>query len=212
MKVLNLYAGIGGNRKLWTKENTGLDLQITAVELDPNIAKIYKDFFPDDEVIVGDAHQYLLDHYKEFDFIWASPPCPTHSRLRYAQKNKWKPRYPDMRLYQEIIFLNGFFGGKWVIENVISWYDPLIRPNEIGRHYYWANFFILPFKGKKQIIANKPTGQNTYNYRASLVNTEIKNFYEYDGDKRTLIANMVEPEISLHIFNSMNNQELKLNL
>ena len=29
MKVLNLYCGIGGNRKLWE------DVEVTAVELDP---------------------------------------------------------------------------------------------------------------------------------------------------------------------------------
>ena len=40
MKVLNLYAGIGGNRKLWQ------DVDVTAVELNPQIAKIYQDFFP----------------------------------------------------------------------------------------------------------------------------------------------------------------------
>jgi len=64
MKILNLYAGIGGNRKLWGNEH-----EITAIELDPNIAKIYQDFFPNDKVIIADAHQYLLEHYKEFDFI-----------------------------------------------------------------------------------------------------------------------------------------------
>ena len=51
-KVLNLYAGIGGNRKLW--EN----VDVTAVEINPNIANIYNDFFPNDKIIVDDAHQY----------------------------------------------------------------------------------------------------------------------------------------------------------
>ena len=67
MKILNLYAGIGGNRKLWGDEH-----EITAVEIDPEIAAIYQDFFPNDEVIVGDAHQYLLEHFKEYDFIWSN--------------------------------------------------------------------------------------------------------------------------------------------
>lgn len=60
MKILNLYAGIGGNRKLW-----GDSHEITAVEIDPEIAKIYHDFFPQDKVIVADAHQYLLDHFQD---------------------------------------------------------------------------------------------------------------------------------------------------
>ena len=83
MKVLNLYAGIGGNRKLWN----GVDC--TAVEIEPKIAKIYSDFFPKDKVIVGDAHQYLLEHYDDgWDFIWSSPPCPTHSITRFMHDKK----------------------------------------------------------------------------------------------------------------------------
>ena len=61
MKVLNLYAGIGGNRKLWE------DVDVTAVEINPEIANIYNDFYPNDKVFVTDAHKYLLEHYKEFD-------------------------------------------------------------------------------------------------------------------------------------------------
>ena len=78
MKILNLYAGIGGNRKLWNDVKS--DIEVTAVEYDQAIAQAYKDRFPNDIVIVGDALKYLLEHYKEFDFIWVSPPCQTHSR------------------------------------------------------------------------------------------------------------------------------------
>jgi len=63
MKILNLYAGIGGNKKLW-----GDKYEITAIEINPKIAKIYQDFFPNDKVIVCDAHEYLREHFKEFDF------------------------------------------------------------------------------------------------------------------------------------------------
>ena len=92
LKVLNNYCGIGGNRKLWT------DVDVTAVELDKNIAAVYQDFFPDDTVIVADAHEYLLEHYKEFDFIWSSPPCPTHSRLCSSKSGWGIVDYPDMSL------------------------------------------------------------------------------------------------------------------
>lgn len=77
MRILNLYAGIGGNRKFW-----GDDHKIVAVEIDPKIAGIYKDFFPNDEVIIGDAHAFLEKHFADFDFIWSSPPCPSHSHIR----------------------------------------------------------------------------------------------------------------------------------
>ena len=152
MKILNLYAGIGGNRKLWGDEH-----EITAVEINPEIAMIYQDFFPNDKVIVGDAHQYLLNHYKEFDFIWSSPPCPSHGVSRYWSSksdnpgmNYPSPIYPDMNLYQEIIFLTHFYKGKWVVENVVSYYEPLIKPFEYQSHYYWCNFHIIGEKRKRR--------------------------------------------------------------
>ncbi len=94
LKVLNLYAGIGGNRKLWE------DVEVTAVEYEPKIAAIYQDFFPNDKVVIGDAHQYLLENFSKFDFIWASPPCPTHSRMNQlsnVQENK-SVKYPEGHL------------------------------------------------------------------------------------------------------------------
>lgn len=54
MKILNLYAGIGGNRELW-----GEEYDITAVEINPKIAKKYQERFPKDNVVVADAHEYL---------------------------------------------------------------------------------------------------------------------------------------------------------
>lgn len=110
MKILNLYAGIGGNRKLWGDQH-----EITAIESDKDIANIYKDNFPNDKVIITDAHEYLLNHYKKFDFIWSSPPCQTHSSFRQnicVRYRGSKPEYPDMRLYQEIIFLRTNYNGK----------------------------------------------------------------------------------------------------
>jgi DNA (cytosine-5)-methyltransferase 1 len=82
MKILNLYAGLGGNRKLWQNHN------IIAVEYTEKIAQVYKNNFPNDNVIIADAHQYLLDHHKEFDFIWSSPPCQSHSRMVKATRHK----------------------------------------------------------------------------------------------------------------------------
>ena len=137
MKILNLYACLGGNRYKWGDEH-----EITAVEIDPELARMYKERFPNDAVIVGDAHQYLLDHYKDFDFIWSSPPCPTHSRIQTSLKYRetFKPCYPDMKLYEEIIFLEQFFKGKYCVENVIPYYDLLIPGHKRDRHIYWTNF------------------------------------------------------------------------
>ena len=122
----------------------GGEIEVTAIENNPEIAKIYQNFFPNDKVIVTDAHQYLLEHYKEFDFIWSSPPCPTHSKLRkgLSMNAGAKAVYPDMKLYEEILLLDGYFEGKWVVENVNAWYEPLIKPFEVSRHFFWSNFII----------------------------------------------------------------------
>lgn len=137
LRVLNLYAGIGGNRKFWPDSYL-----VTAVELNPVIAAAYKKLFPLDVVIVTDAHQYLLKNYFKFDIIWTSPSCVTHSRLNYIFKPD-KKRYPDMSLYQQIVFLRAFFSGLFVVENVIPYYDALIKPDfVIDRHFFWANFNI----------------------------------------------------------------------
>lgn len=137
-KILNLYACLGGNRYKW--DEVVDNLEITAVELDPELARMYQERFPNDKVIVADAHQYLLDHYKEFDFIWSSPPCPTHSKARFARHETTKSEYPDMKLYQEIIFLKNYFKGKYCVENVIPFYEPLVPGIKRGRHLYWTNF------------------------------------------------------------------------
>lgn len=203
MKILNLYAGIGGNRKLWGDEH-----EITAVELVPEIAAIYSDFFPNDTMIIADAHQYLLDHWHEYDFIWSSPPCPTHSRIRTGNTLlPWKdtttqlenggglqPEYPDMKLYQEIIFLKHFAkpSAKWVVENVISYYDPLIKPQEVNQHYFWANFGISPQKSKSR-LHDAPQAER-YAFKGF-------DLSKYKGvDKRKLIRNCVDPQSGLHVF------------
>lgn len=194
IKVLNLYAGIGGNRKLWDNEL----IEVTAIELDPKIAEIYKENFPNDKVIVADAHQYLLDHFEEFDFIWASPPCPSHSRTRFANLIQNKPIYPEMSLYQEIIFLKHHFKGKWVVENVISYYDPLIKPYEVSKHYYWSNFPIT----KVSKIDDKDRGMGEDESLENLYKLKGFDLSKYSGiDKMKTIRNCVEPKIALHIFN-----------
>ncbi len=156
MKILILYACLGGNRYKW-----GNDHDITAVELDPELARLYKERFPNDKVIVADAHQYLLDHYKEFDFVWSSPPCPTHSTVRISQKNTkgFTAKYPDMKLYEEIIFLDNYFNGKYCVENVIPYYKPLIPAKKRGRHLYWTNFHLPQVLSKRKIKISSGTNE-----------------------------------------------------
>ena len=195
-KVLNLYAGIGGNRKLWK------DVEVIAIENNKEIAKIYQDFFPNDKVIIADAHQYLLEHYKGFDFIWSSPPCPTHSRVRTLKNNcdECIKKYPDMKLYEEIIYLKHFFKGKWVIENVISYYEPLIKPFIVGNHYYWSNFNILNKKEVTRMIL-RLNDEETIEYKQKLFDIDLSYLVTTKRFKIEILNNCVEPKTGLHILN-----------
>jgi len=189
MKILNLYAGIGGNRKLW-----GDEYEVTAVESEFYIASAYIVQHPKDTVIIRDAHQYLLDHYKEFDFIWSSPPCPTHSRMRLSL-TKSKPVYPDMKLYEEILFLKHFFKGKWVVENVTSYYSPLIKPTvTLDRHYVWSNFEISPLEHSRGY-----GGDITHQSKETLAAEYGIVLPEGTKNQRKLLRNAVHPEMGLHI-------------
>jgi len=189
MKILNLYAGLGGNRKHWNGD-------VTAVEYTQEIADQYKEFYPNDQVIVGDAHQYLLDHYQEYDFIWSSPPCQSHSRMIRSGRNR-KPRYPDMRLYEEILLLTHDFKGKWVVENVKPYYKPLIPAKQVGRHLFWSNFEFEceEIKQPKNFINNtNVAGSNAL--KEWLGMEYDKNIY-YEGNHcpAQVLRNCVHPDI-----------------
>ena len=207
MKILNLYACLGGNRYKWGEEH-----EITAVEWDPELARLYSERFPNDKVIVADAHQYLLDHYKEYDFIWSSPPCPTHSRARFWSigANGKSPIYPDMKLYQEILLLDSHFKGKYVVENVIPYYKPLLNPQKRSRHLYWCNFKIpLDLKDR---TANVCQGKDELK---RLCDFHEYDFYKYKGKqpKSKIARNLVDFKAGKTILdaaiNSINEENVK---
>jgi DNA (cytosine-5)-methyltransferase 1 len=191
IKTLNLYAGIGGNRKLWS------DCDVTAVELDPKIASVYQLFFPADTVIVGDAHAYLQEHYSEFDFIWSSPPCPTHGQYRYNvgfRAKGYSAVFPDMKLYEEIIFLKHYFSGLYCVENTRPYYEPLVAPSVVlSRHLFWANFYIAQADFGAKHIRDK---NKISDYDTDISGTNISN-------KRQVLRNCVDSDLGLHIWNEM---------
>lgn len=200
-RVLNLYAGLGGNRKKWNDDL----YEITSVELEPSIAEVYIKLYPQDTLIVGDAHQYLLDHYEEFDIVWSSPPCQTHSKMMKATRHK-KNRYSDMSLYQEIIFLQHFFKGKWIVENVKPYYEPLIKPTKtLGRHYIWSNFEITDFdlpniKG----FITKGTVAETQHLKDWLgIQYEGNLYYKGNHCPGQILRNCVHPDMGEHIINQI---------
>ena len=196
-RILNLYAGIGGNRKHWKH------CEVTAVEMDEDIAKVYQRLYPKDEVILGDAHEYLLNNFQSFDYIWSSPPCQSHSRMIRSGRNR-KPRYPDMRLYEEIMLLTNDFKGKWVVENVVPYYKPFLEPVKLGRHLFWSNYTmpdITPpdFKGfiNRQNLTNKQELQDWLgiHYKENI-------YYNGNHCPTQVLRNCVHPDVGLAIYNA----------
>jgi DNA (cytosine-5)-methyltransferase 1 len=199
MKILNLYACLGGNRYKWDEvaKEANIQIEVTAVELDEELARMYKERFPNDIVIIDDAHQYLLDHYKEFDFIWSSPPCPSHSRARFARKSTTSAIYPDLKLYEEILFLENWYKGKYCVENVIPYYEPLIPAQKRGRHLYWTNFN-LP----NNLNERKSTIMESKDEVTKWCEFHDFDFTKYKGEQRLdkIARNLVDYEAGKTIF------------
>jgi DNA (cytosine-5)-methyltransferase 1 len=218
MKILNLYACLGGNRYKWddVAKEAGIEIEVTSVELDPEAARLYQERFPNDIVIVADAHQYLLEHYQEFDFIWSSPPCPSHSKVRFTQKSResFVPLYPDLKLYEEILFLDNFYKGKYVVENVIPYYEPLIQGQKRGRHLYWTNFILPNDIGERKVLIGRGTNEvnklcefHDYDFRQykgeQRIDKMARNLVDYEAGKTIL-------ETALNIFKKSNINQISI--
>ena len=109
-----------------------------------------------------------------------------------------------MGLYQEIILLQQWHNGKYVIENVIPYYDPLIKPNTIlHRHSIWCNFYIRPRKYPKMQTC-KARAEREFLQKELGFNLD-----KYTGiDKRLLLRNCVLPQMGKDIFDDMLVSEL----
>ncbi len=211
MKILNLFCGIGGNRTLWGDKH-----EITAVEIDPDIAMLYTERFPNDTVIVGDAIEYMRNHFEEYDFIWLSPPCTTHTKLVIANYGRYGnvPELPDLtNLYGSYIFLSRFFKDQFVIENVDPWYDiPILPTVFLGRHYFWSNFPItVKFFPRSRPSIDKIPLRELAEYKNIdlewLKSHKICNWDRNHDVYRTLLRNMVDSEIGKYILDSIINQK-----
>lgn len=188
MKILNLYSGLGGNRKLWPK-----DTFITAVEINPDLAKVYSQLYPKDRVIVSDAHTYLMQNVEKFDFIWSSPPCQTHSRM--AKVNNYRV-YPDLKLYEEILFLQHWCKAPWIVENVSPYYRPLIHAEQRGRHLFWSNMYIPQFNVEEKSLMYLSRQELEEYIGISFEG----NIYLKSHDPLQVLRNCVKPELGLKVF------------
>jgi len=201
MKILNLYAGLGGNRSLWSRTH-----EITAVENDGSIVKLYKKRFPHDKVLFESVNEFLMKKdVNEFDFIWASPPCSTHSQMQKFNKKKMPiPRMDE--IYGLIIWLEKNYEGKFAVENVQPWYKTPIQPTaRIDRHIFWANFKIIKkrFREKRKMHGTLSKSHIMRDSKDKLIKDFMLEDIKHDllklARNERFIRNCVDPRIGAYI-------------
>ena len=141
IKLLNLFSGIGGNTYTLNRDR----FEVTHIEHNVEVAEECELQNPQDIVIMDDAWEYVHD-YDKYDYLWASPPCQTHTGLNNALHGQGRRRLPDFRLYALITYLKHFVKTPWVVENVKPYYQDLamIRPTAVlSRHWYWSNYNLI---------------------------------------------------------------------
>ena len=118
--------------------------------------------------------------------------------------------FPDMKLFEEILFLQYNFKGKYVVENVIPFYEPLIAAKKRGRHLYWTNFNLPGNIGERKIFSNMIETGNI---------KQLSEFHDYDftkykGEQRLnkIARNLVDYEVGKTILETVFGIERKQNV
>jgi DNA (cytosine-5)-methyltransferase 1 len=116
-----------------------------------------------------------------------------------------KPRYPDMRLYEQILLLQNDFKGNWVVENVKPYYQPLIEPRYVGRHAFWSSLDIQPMENEPK-FKNFINRQNLSDKKDLMdwlgIHYEKNIYYEGNHCPTQILRNCVHPLVGEHVFNS----------
>lgn len=178
IKILDLFCGLGGVARgfqTYLIEN-GIDFEYHAVDINPRILLAHKIINPYSLTIKRDAYSFTDEELKKYDFIWASPPCETHSIAIL-----WKKEKPDMRLYELISKLYNL-GKPFIVENVKPYYNPPIKPtSKVCRHRLWSNLKITP------------------------INLRLQSFHRVKDDVKTLIRYHELNDVSKKILKIMGN-------
>lgn len=106
-----------------------------------------------------------------------------------------------MKLYEEILFLDNFFDGKYCVENVIPYYEPLIAAKKRGRHLYWTNFNLPTVLSERDKISGLIT-KDDYEAIKKLCEFHDYDFFKYKGEQRRakMARNLVDYEAGKTIF------------
>ncbi len=113
--------------------------------------------------------------------------------------------FPDFKLYEVIVFLKHFFKGKWVVENVVPYYEPLIKPSaQIGRHLFWTNFEVRAQEVKQpKGFINKATLQGKKEMMDWLgIQFDEVIYYKNNHCPVQILRNCVHPDLGLQVFES----------
>lgn len=192
MKILNLYCGLGGNRRGWPPGD-----YVTAVDIDPGVLGEYEKAFPQDQCVLDDAHEFLRLNFREYDAIWSSPPCQSHSRMSRVNYGRHAfTAYPDFRLYEEVVFLQANCEAPWIVENVVPFYRMPIRGEIRGRHVFWSNKYVPQFTVK----GLDPTVCTRRELAKELGFDYEGNIYQGSNDPLKVMRNCVHPEIGRIIY------------
>jgi DNA (cytosine-5)-methyltransferase 1 len=113
-----------------------------------------------------------------------------------SKGGRYDVMFPDMKLYQEILFLKHFADCKWVAENVIPYYDPLIKPDiKIDRHLFWCNFKMRSADITRDNEQTWAITSKTVQYGFDISSRKISH------RKDQILRNCVDPQLGLHILN-----------
>ena len=107
--------------------------------------------------------------------------------------------YPDLKLYEEVIFLDNFFKGKYVVENVTPYYEPLVPAQKRGRHLYWTNFTLPNDINERKLKGTLCLMKNEID---TLCEFHDYDFRKYKGEQRLdkMARNLVDYEAGRTIF------------
>ena len=92
-----------------------------------------------------------------------------------------------------------------MVENVVPYYEPLIKPKLLHRHAFWSNFTITDIKlkplGTCKVMKEREFLQEKFGF----------NMDKYIGvNKRLLLRNCVVPELAKHVFDCAFRTQQKL--